>query len=234
MRSRRSRPTILVTVRVALGVSALLRAAVPWMATFAAELPPSATLQNIHSSHSWDVRDACGRWERNLNEVRAWEMAMTRCGCGRLRDMSTPSERIFAQPEDGAELRDFLPPQARHPMTLARTAIGSRMALRCGKRWRTSLTIFGGPGGTMMSRSGSPSGHAMSIRVPDAYLGALAEHIGAERGLAVPPWSIEAGRFLARIWWPRYPGLWARAIVESPAAFRRRGILLGAGMLSRV
>ncbi|MGH3926597.1 MAG: hypothetical protein ACRDTT_27680, partial [Pseudonocardiaceae bacterium] len=27
-------------------------------------------------------------------------------------------------------------------------------------------------------------------------------------------------RFLSRIWWPRYPGLWARAIVESPAAFR--------------
>lgn len=68
----------------------------------------------------------------------------------------------------------------------------------------------------------------------DAYLGALAEHVAAERGLAAPPWSIEPGRFLSAIWWPRYPGLWARAIVESPAAFRRRGILLGAGMLSRV
>lgn len=68
----------------------------------------------------------------------------------------------------------------------------------------------------------------------DAYLGALAEHVAADRGLAAPPWAEEPGRFLARIWWPRYPGLWARAIVESPAAFRRRGILLGAGMLSRV
>ena len=68
----------------------------------------------------------------------------------------------------------------------------------------------------------------------DAYLGALAEHVAADRGLAAPPWCIETGRFLSAIWWPRYPGLWARAIVESPAAFRRRGILLGAGMLSRV
>jgi hypothetical protein len=48
-----------------------------------------------------------------------------------------------------------------------------------------------------------------------------------------PPWASEPNRFLSRIWWPRYPGLWARAIVESPAAFRRRGILLGR-MLSRV
>lgn len=68
----------------------------------------------------------------------------------------------------------------------------------------------------------------------DAYLGALAEHIAAAHETPPPPWSSEPGRFLSRIWWPRYPGLWARAVVESPAAFRRRGVLLGAGMLSRV
>lgn len=68
----------------------------------------------------------------------------------------------------------------------------------------------------------------------DAYLGALAEHVAAKHGLSAPAWSAEPGRFLPRIWWPRYLGLWARAIVESPAAFRRRGILLGAGMLNRV
>ena len=68
----------------------------------------------------------------------------------------------------------------------------------------------------------------------DAYLAALAEHFAAAHEVPVPPWATEPARFLSRIWWPRYPGLWARAIVESPAAFRRRGILLGAGMLSRV
>ncbi len=86
----------------------------------------------------------------------------------------------------------------------------------------------------MTSRSGSPGGHATSISAPTPYLGALAEHAAAERGLTTPPWAGEPGRFLPRIWWPRYPGLWARAIVESPAAFRRRGILLGTGMLNRV
>ncbi|MGH3687022.1 MAG: hypothetical protein ACRDSM_18640 [Pseudonocardiaceae bacterium] len=48
-----------------------------------------------------------------------------------------------------------------------------------------------------------------------------------------PPSAGEPGRFLSRIWWPRYPGLWAHALMESPAAFRQRGILLGAGMLNR-
>ncbi len=68
----------------------------------------------------------------------------------------------------------------------------------------------------------------------DAYLGALAEHVAAAHQVRTPAWATEPARFLTRVWWPRYPGLWARAIVESPAAFRRRGILLGAGMLSRV
>jgi hypothetical protein len=68
----------------------------------------------------------------------------------------------------------------------------------------------------------------------DAYLTALAEHFASAHALSPPPWADEPGRFLDRIWWPRYPCLWARAIVESPAAFRRRGILLGAGMLSWV
>ncbi len=68
----------------------------------------------------------------------------------------------------------------------------------------------------------------------DAYLAALAEYFASAHEVPAPPWADEPGRFLYRIWWPRYPGLWARVIVESPAAFRRRGILLGAGMLSRV
>ena len=169
-----------------------------------------------------------------LHEVLAWEMAVTRCGYGRLRDMSTPSERIFAQPEDGTELRDFLSPQARHPMTLARTAdrIADGVALREAVadfiddlRWARDHDD--------VTRRIAERPRDVDPRT-DAYLGALAEHVAAERALAAPVWSIEAGRFLARTWWPRYPGLWARAIVESPAAFRRRGILLDAGMLSRV
>ncbi len=163
--------------------------------------------------------------------------AVTRCGYGRLRDMSTPSERIFAQledDEDDTELRDFLPPQARHPMTLARTAdrIADGVALReAAADFLDDLRWARGHDDVAQRIADRP--RDVDPRT-DAYLGALAEHVAAERALAVPPWSIEAGRFLVRIWWPRYPGLWARAIVESPAAFRRRGILLGAGMLTRV
>lgn len=54
---------------------------------------------------------------------RAWVAGLV-VGYGRLGGMSTPSERIFAQLEegDGTELCDVLPPRARHPVTLAHTA----------------------------------------------------------------------------------------------------------------
>lgn len=150
--------------------------------------------------------------------------------------MSTPSERIFAQldDDDGSELRDFLPPAAQRPMTLAHTAerIASGLALR------EAVADF--VDDLRWARDDEDATDRISERPrdldsrTDAYLGALAEHVAATRALSAPAWSAEPGRFLARIWWPRYPGLWARAIVESPAAFRRRGILLGAGMLNRV
>lgn len=150
--------------------------------------------------------------------------------------MSTPSERIFAQlgEGDGTELRDVLPLRARHPMTLARTAD----RIMGGVALREAVADF--VDDLRWARDDEDVAQRITQRPrdldprTDAYLGALAEHVAAERGLAAPPWSGEPGRFLSRIWWPRYPGLWARAIVESPAAFRRRGILLGAGMLSRV
>lgn len=150
--------------------------------------------------------------------------------------MSTPSERIFAQLEDddGSDLREHLPPRARRPMTLAHTAdrIASGLALR------EAVADF--VDDLRWARDDEDAADRISERPcdldarTDAYLGALAEHVAAQRGLGVPAWSVEPDRFLPRIWWPRYPGLWARAIVESPAAFRRRGILLGAGMLTRV
>ncbi len=150
--------------------------------------------------------------------------------------MSTPSERIFAhlEDDDGVELRSFLPAQARHPTTLARTAdrIAAGTALREAVgdfvddlRWARDQDDI--------ARRIAERPRDLDPRT-DAYLAALAEHFAAAHEVPAPPWASEPGRFLSRIWWPRYPGLWARAVVESPAAFRRRGILLGAGMLSRV
>jgi hypothetical protein len=150
--------------------------------------------------------------------------------------VSTPSERIFAHraDADGGELRDFLPARARHPMTLARTAerIAAGVALREAVadfvddlRWARDEQDI--------ARRITERPHDLDPRT-DAYLAALAEHFSAAHEIPAPLWAEEPGRFLSHIWWPRYPGLWARAIVESPAAFRRRGILRGAGMLSRV
>ena len=122
--------------------------------------------------------------------------------------MSTPSERIFAQLEggDGTELRDILPPRARHPMTLAHTAdrIVGGVALREAVadfvddlRWArddddVAQRI------TERSRDLDPR--------TDAYLGGLAEHVATERGLTAPLWSGESGRFL--------PGSGGRAILD--------------------
>lgn len=68
----------------------------------------------------------------------------------------------------------------------------------------------------------------------DAYLAALAEHIGGQHRVIVPAWTREASRFLDHFWWPsRTVGLHARALVESPAAFRRRGIFIGRTTMDR-
>lgn len=69
----------------------------------------------------------------------------------------------------------------------------------------------------------------------DAYLAALAEHLAFHHELARPTWCIQPGRFLRRMWFASdAPGLRASAIQQSPAAFRRRGLFIGATTLQRV
>jgi hypothetical protein len=76
-----------------------------------------------------------------------------------------------------------------------------------------------------------PTGDASA----DAYLGALAEHLAATRGMERPEWAVEPGRFLDRFWFVSdVPGFRALAIAQSPAAFRRRGIFIAKGALERV
>lgn len=69
----------------------------------------------------------------------------------------------------------------------------------------------------------------------DAYLGALAEHIAVVNELGRPNWSYEPSRFLKSFWFlSDVKGFRALALVESPAAFRRRGIFIASGSLIRV
>ena len=71
--------------------------------------------------------------------------------------------------------------------------------------------------------------------VGDAYLAALAEHLAFHHDLVRPAWCIHPSRFLRRMWFASdAPGLRASAIQQSPAAFRRRGLFIGATTLQRV
>ena len=69
----------------------------------------------------------------------------------------------------------------------------------------------------------------------DAFLGALAEHFAAIYDLQRPDWSIEPHRFLDHLWFvAKEPGFRPLAVIESPAAFRRRGIFIAASLLWRM
>jgi len=71
--------------------------------------------------------------------------------------------------------------------------------------------------------------------VGDAYLAALAEHLAFHDGLVRPEWCVDPSRFLRRMWFASdAPGLRATGIQQSPAAFRRRGLFIGATTLQRV
>lgn len=69
----------------------------------------------------------------------------------------------------------------------------------------------------------------------DAYLAALGEHLATIHSLPRPSWTTHAERFLNRFWFVSdVKGFRALAIAQSPAAFRRRGIFVTAGSLTRV
>jgi len=71
--------------------------------------------------------------------------------------------------------------------------------------------------------------------VHQAYLGALAEHACSAAGAATPAWALEPDRFLDRLWFGTdRAGLEPWCLVESPAAFRRRGLFVTRGRLERL
>ncbi len=71
--------------------------------------------------------------------------------------------------------------------------------------------------------------------VGDLYVAALAEHLAFHHQLDRPAWCVDPRRFGRRMWFASdAPGLRATAIQQSPAAFRRRGLFIGATTLGRV
>ena len=69
----------------------------------------------------------------------------------------------------------------------------------------------------------------------DAFVGGLAEHLAYHDLLTTPAWSAEPERFLDSAWfWSDLPSLRTRALIHSPASFRRRGIFVDPHDLGRV
>lgn len=68
----------------------------------------------------------------------------------------------------------------------------------------------------------------------NAYLAAVAEHLALKNHIEVPAWAGEKERFLKRPFFPcGLESLKATLLVESPVAFRRRMIFVGADPLYR-
>ncbi|HEX4583693.1 MAG TPA: hypothetical protein VH183_02615 [Burkholderiaceae bacterium] len=68
----------------------------------------------------------------------------------------------------------------------------------------------------------------------DAYLAAVAEHLALQDRLGIPAWTGAKSRFLKRPFFPAgLESLKATLLMESPAAFRRRMIFVGANPLYR-
>ncbi|MDR2507794.1 MAG: hypothetical protein LBD67_07355 [Candidatus Accumulibacter sp.] len=68
----------------------------------------------------------------------------------------------------------------------------------------------------------------------NAYLAAVAEHLALRYRLDIPDWVLTPPRFLKRPFFPAgLESLKATLLMESPAAFRRRMIFVGADPLYR-
>jgi transcriptional regulator with XRE-family HTH domain len=68
----------------------------------------------------------------------------------------------------------------------------------------------------------------------DAYYAAVAEHLALQSGLHVPRWALRKERFLRKPFFPAgLESLKSTTLVESPVAFRRRMIFVGANPLAR-
>jgi hypothetical protein len=152
--------------------------------------------------------------------------------------MASPQEIVVAANADEDTYVAYAARTARRPrglVTLAdvadRTNAGEDFFF-CVREHLAALTLLS-PADRVALVAERPV--TVSDDVAQAYLGALAEHTCSAIGAGPPSWAIEADRFLPRMWFGTdRPGLEAWCLVESPAAFRRRGLFVTRGRLERV
>jgi hypothetical protein len=69
----------------------------------------------------------------------------------------------------------------------------------------------------------------------DAAIAAFAEHLARRDGWRPPSWAFDEGRYAEPWWFVSGVRAWhAIALVESPLAFRKRGVFLTSSALERV
>jgi hypothetical protein len=132
-------------------------------------------------------------------------------------------------------IEDMAPTMAKRPQSLRQAAL---FGLQLGNRdayLREFLDEFyveaeSGRRAAMLMDEPPLTGEARA----DAYYAAVAEHLAFKYRLPVPPWSGDERRFLDRPFFPcGLESLKAILLVESPTAFRRRMIFVGADPLYR-
>lgn len=135
-------------------------------------------------------------------------------------------------------LRDWMaqhpPPDERFTQTLAGVADRVRAGEDLRFAVREFLDEFALRGRDDLRAAALAEEPTAVDRRTDAYLGALAEHLARTHRLATPGWALGDLRTLDHMWFPGVAaGFRPTALRESPAAFRRRGIFIARGALSR-
>ena len=142
-----------------------------------------------------------------------------------LGPVTRPSEVVWAARDE--------PPVGPVP-GVARPTVGeTALRIAAGVDWRHAVREL--LDGLLADDSPDLAEPARVTPELDAYLAAVVEHACALRGRAAPSWTQDTDRFLDHFWWPSGNRAFdALCLVQSPAAFRRRGIFIGATTLHRV
>lgn len=137
--------------------------------------------------------------------------------------------------ENRENVSDRLPPSNRRPRTFAEVSALGRTYGDTGAFLREFLDEF------YIAQDAEIRQKMLDAEPPleghdrhDAYYAAVAEHLARRYRLPVPDWTDDRSRFLKRPFFPcGLESLKATLLKESPVAFRRRMIFVGADPLYR-
>jgi hypothetical protein len=114
----------------------------------------------------------------------------------------------------------------------ARRSSAFRCVLQLLDDYRRAIRGGGLPAGAALFQGAPPPTGDSGV---DAAIAALAEHLARRDGWRPPAWSFDERRYAEPWWFVSGVRAWhAIALVESPLAFRKRGVFLTSSALERV